>query len=670
MAQSDLITPPSRPAHAARRPTALPPAVDASGAERAWILGVTLARQGQHLEALVPLQSAVLAAPAVALYWINLASVQQRLRRVDEALVSARRAFALDPASEVACHLLAEMLRLGNRNAQALQVLRALAPLTPRSPRHALLEGAVLMALGDWQQAAMAFLQVLATTPSNTEAYQQLGYAFAKLGRHSDAAECFRAVAIIEPHELSAALNAAHHADWACDWSAGAGDHARVQKSLSLQRGRTDTPAFSPFALLPMNDDAALHLRAATLQAARVARTVRQLVGWRAPAPGPAGHPQAAQALRSGRLRVGFVSADFRQHATSLLLVQTLERLPRERFEVVLYSNGADDGSPLRRRVEAAADRFVECATLSAVEQARQISDDGIALLIDMAGFTQGHRQPVFALRPAPVQALWLGYPGSSGSDFIDYIVGDPVLTPLSNEADFSECIAQLPLCYAPSDAQREQPEALSRADCGLPAAAFVFACFNQSYKISEAMFQRWCRILQRVPDSVLWLLVPQPEIQQALRGAAAGQGVDEARLIFAPFVTPSRHLARMPQADLFLDTFPYGAHTTCSDALWMGLPVLTQIGRSFASRVAASLLGAVGLPEGGVEDGAVYEERAVQLALSGLQLRDWREHLRARRLELPLFDNQRFTSELAALFERMVGRWERGLTPTHLPAS
>jgi len=307
---------------------------------------------------------------------------------------------------------------------------------------------------------------------------------------------------------------------------------------------------------------------------------------------------------------------------------------------------------------------------LSTAEQAARIRADGVAILVDMSGFTASSRLAMFALRPAPIQALWLAYPSTTGSDFIDYVVGDPVLTPLDHAEDFSERIAQLPVCYEPTDELREHPEPSSRAVSGLPDDAFVFACFNQSYKITEDVFSRWCRILQRVPGSVLWLLVPQEHIQQALRMRAAERGIDVARLIFAPFVQPIEHLARLPNADLFLDTFPYGAHTTCSDALWMGLPVLTQIGRSFSARVAASLLEAVELPQLVVRTADEYEELAVRLATDGTSLIAMRTHLVERRLELPLFDNERFTAELGALFTRMFERWSHGQAPEALPAA
>jgi protein O-GlcNAc transferase len=652
------------------RTGAAPAGQGGAAAQQAWNQGVAKVRAGQDREALPLFVRATQLAPGVALYWLNRSGAERRLHHAADAIASAREAFTLGTDNPLACQMLAELLRLNNRDAEALKVLRALDPATPRDAQHWLLEGSALMALREWQEAAVAFLQVLQLKPAHIDAYMQLGFALANLRRYGEAAECFRTVTMVEPAEFGAAVYAAHYAAWACDWTQGSEDHARLVTALALQEGRAEPPAFSPFCLLSMNDDAALHLRAASMEGARIARVARQATDWIAPAPGPAGWPQVVAALDQGRVRLGFVSADFRTHATSLLLVQTLERLDRSRFEVVLYSHGPDDGTPLRRRMEAAADRFVDCTTMNATEQVARIRADGIALLVDMSGYTQSTRLSVFALRAAPVQALWLAYPSTTGSDFIDYLIGDPVLTPMAHAADFSEKIAQLPLCYEPTDERREHPEPVeTRAECGLPDDAFVYACFNQSYKITEEVFSRWCRILQQVHGSVLWLLVPQPEIQTALHARAAERGIDPARLIFAPFVSPSQHLARLPQADLFLDTFPYGAHTTCSDALWMGLPVLTQTGRSFSARVAGSLLHAVGLPELAVETAEDYETLAVQLARDRVALTDIRDHLWDQRRELPLFDNGRFTAEFGALAERLVRHWQAGGAPVAQPA-
>jgi predicted O-linked N-acetylglucosamine transferase (SPINDLY family) len=656
---------PLDPKAAAVRPSDRRPALrGAPEAQRAWTRGVALVRQRRLAEALQQFGRAARISPAVSLYWLNHASTLRKLGRSGEAIASARRAFELDPSSEPACLLLAELLRLAHREDEALAALEGLDAEVDRSVEHSMLRGAALMALERWQDAAVAFLDVLASRPADIESYQQLGFALSKLARYGEAAECFRTIAVLEPAHLGAAIYAVHYAAWACDWRNGDEDLARLVGALGM-RDETRGIAFSPFCILAMNDDAAMHRRVAAIEAARIAREVRR----GSAAQRRTDHAEARAALARGRIRIGFVSADFRLHATSLLLVQTLERLDRRRFEVVLYSHGADDRSALRARLVAAADEFVDCTKMDIGAEAGRIRADGITLLIDLSGYTAGSRLGVFALRPAPVQALWLAYPSTTGSDFIDYVIGDPIVTPLEHAEDFSEKIAQLPLCYEPTDEQREHPAPSTRALHGLPADAFVFASFNQSYKITEEMFGRWCRILERVPHGVLWLLVPQAEIREALAARAAERGVDPQRLIFAPFVDQTAHLARLPLADLFLDTFPYGAHTTCSDALWMGLPVLTRIGRSFSARVAPSLLDAVGLSALVAADGEGYEAMAVRLAGSPAELAALRDHLRENRLSLPLFDNRRFTLELGALFERLVRHWESGAAPQPMAA-
>jgi predicted O-linked N-acetylglucosamine transferase (SPINDLY family) len=639
----------------------------AGAGQQHWQRGVALARQGQLGAALLAFEKATRRAPRVAMYWLNLASTQRKLGQVLDALSSGQRAFALEPQNEVACHFLAELLRLQSRDEEALRVLQGLAPEVVRSARHWLLEGAVLMNLQRWPEAASAFLNLLALKPADTDAYQQLGFSLAYMKRYGDAAECFRTINILDPGDLSAAVYAAHNAAWACDWANVLDDQRRLQHAVAQLQPGSMVGAFSPFCVLSMDDDPVWHRQAAALEARRVQAGMAALGA----GPRHTAWPVAERALsEGGRIRVGFVSGDFREHATSMLLVQTLEALPRERFEVLLYSHGQADETALRQRMVAAADHFIECGQTTPVAQVQRIHDDGIHVLVDLSGYTANTRIGVFAQKPAPVQVLWLAYPSTIGGDFMDYVVGDPVLTPLNHAHHFAEHIAQLPVCYEPTDELRAHPEPLDRAACGLPEDAFVFACFNQSYKITEPVFNRWCRILARVPGSVLWLLVPQPEIQAALLERAAERGLDPARVLFAPFVDPLDHLARLPQADLFLDTFPYGAHTTCSDALWMGLPVLTQQGQSFSARVAASLLHAVELPELVVHDEQAYEDRAVALATERTELACMREHLWNNRRDLPLFDNQRFTGELAALFERMVGRWQQGLPPEALPAA
>jgi protein O-GlcNAc transferase len=633
-----------------------------------WLSGVEFGREDRLTEAAEAFELAIGQAPTESLYWLNLASVRRRQHMIEDAVRCARRSFELDPHSILACHLLAELLRVTNRTLPALQVLQALHPDVERDVQHLLLETALNMTLGSWQAAAASAVKVLELEPAHLEAYQQLGFAFARLQRHSDAAECFRTVSLLEPQHGSIVYSS-HYSAWACDWAAVAKDEPVLQSVMATLGDGGVSTAVSPFCLLSLNDDAAMHLKGASIASGRLgaqARSNEFSSGWTAPLPGPEGFPLVTA---SPRCRVGFVSADFRSHATSILLVRTLERLDRSHFEVIIYSHGKDDDTPLRKRMEAAADQFVDTSEMSAGEQCQRIRDDGVMILIDMSGHTAASRLNVFALRPAPIQVLWLAYPSTTGADYVDYVIGDPILTPLEHAEDFTEKIAQLPVCYEPTDDLREHPKPSSRAGAGLPEDAFVFACFNQSYKITEPVFDRWCRILHRVPNSVLWLLVPQASIQVVLRAEAVARGIAAERVIFAPFAKSIAHMARLPLADLFLDTFPYGAHTTCSDALWMGLPVVTQIGRSFSARVAASLLNAVGMPELVVGNGRDYEELAVLIANDEVAYRDIRTHLADNRMSLPLFDNARFSAEVAALFKRMEQRWRDGLAPEALPA-
>lgn len=640
-------------------------------AHQHWTQGVTALRQGRTAQAVSHFRKATELAGQVSLYWLNLASAQRKFGRDADAAQSARRAFELDRTSEPAALLLAELLRRRQRPDEALAVLNAIDAATPKSTQRWLLTGALQMACQDWQAAAMSFLQVLAERPADIESYIQLGFAFVNLRRHGEAAECFRTVSILEPAHLSSAVYAAHHAAWVCDWGQGAEDLQRLHQAFERQAQTPDRTSFSPFCLLSMDDDPAMHRRGAEIEAARMTAELQSMAS-REGLPAPGDFPKARAALAAdGRIRLGFLSADFRTHATSILLVQTLERLPRDRFEVTLYMHGRDDASPLAARIRAAADRFVDCREMTPTEMTTAIRNDAITLLVDLSGYTGETRVGVLALRAAPVQVLWLAYPSTLGGQLADYVIGDPILTPMAHQPHFAEQIAQLPLCYEPTDELREHPEPVDRAACGLPEDAFVFACFNQSYKITEPVFAAWCRILDRVPGSVLWLLVPQEEIQAALRAQAVARGIDASRVIFAPFVELSDHLARLPQADLFLDTFPYGAHTTCSDALWMGLPVLTRTGQSFPARVAASLLNAVGLPEMAVDSAEAYEARAIALATTDRDaLTAMRDHLWDNRRDLPLFDNERFTAELAAMFERIAARWQQGLPPAPLAAA
>jgi predicted O-linked N-acetylglucosamine transferase (SPINDLY family) len=346
-----------------------------------------------------------------------------------------------------------------------------------------------------------------------------------------------------------------------------------------------------------------------------------------------------------------------------------LERLDRSRFETVLYSSGPDDGSALRARIAAAADRFVDIRGSADAEAAARIRDDGIDLLVDLMGHTRGHRLGVFAARPAPVQLGFLGYPSTTGANFIDYFVGDAITAPLGHEAHFSEKIVQLSGSFQPNGRGRPLPQPMARADAGLPDDAFVMCAFNHTYKIGPQAFDTWCRVMQRVPRAVLWLKETNRQLHDNIRREAVARGVAPERIVFAPVVTYDAHFSRLALADVFVDTWPYNAHTTAADALWAGVPVLTLPGESFASRVAASVLAAVGLEGlamGSIDD---YESALVTMARDPEVLAGLRAHLVDNRLALPLFDSPAYTRRFEALLATLWQRWCRGEVPAHLEA-
>ena len=366
-----------------------------------------------------------------------------------------------------------------------------------------------------------------------------------------------------------------------------------------------------------------------------------------------------------GEIRLGYLSADFRDHATAHLTAALFAQHDRSRFEVVGYSLGADDGSAVRRRVVDAFDRFVDLHDLSSAAAAQRIHADGIDVLVDLNGYAQNGRPQILAQRPAPIQVNYLGYPGTMGARFIDYIIVDPVVVPMDQQAFFTERLVHLPDCYQANDSRRAMAEAApSRAACGLPKHGFVYCCFNNPSKITPTIFALWMRLLLAHPGSVLWLLQSNLLMVSNLRHEAATRGVAPERLVFAPPLPLAEHRARHRQADLMLDTLPYGAHTTMSDALWAGLPAVTCLGDTFAGRVGASLLRAAGLPDLVTTTLADYETLARNLAARPQELAAIGERLTRNRATAPLFDTARFTRHIEAAYGRMCEMRRAGTAP------
>ncbi|WP_310209828.1 N-acetylglucosamine transferase [Caulobacter sp. BE264] len=452
----------------------------------------------------------------------------------------------------------------------------------------------------------------------------------------------------IDPHAMDVIGQLVANRLAQCKWPA-------VQPTERLSRATLLT-GVNPLSVAAYSDDPLLQLGAANRFIEREAKTsAEQIRNDRRDAPID---------LTGRRPRIGYISSDLRDHAVGYLMAELFEVHDKSKVEVFAYYCGPESSDGLNTRIRAAAEHFIDIRPMSDDEAAQRIVDDGIDILVDVNGHTRDARTAVFARRPAPILVNWLGYPGTMGSDYHHYIIGDPWIIPPEMELYYSEAVRRIP-CYQPNDRRRiVASEAPTRAEAGLPEDSFVFCCFNGTQKITPHVFDRWMEILKRTPGSVLWLLDSNPETNARLRDAAEVRGVDRTRLVFAPKMPNALHLARYPLADLFLDTTPYGAHTTASDALWMAVPVLTWSGRSFASRVCGSLVRSAGLPELVVDSAGAYVEKAVEIGSDRAHAQALRATLEANRDTCVLFDMDLLADKLETLYGEMIAEHQAGLRP------
>jgi predicted O-linked N-acetylglucosamine transferase (SPINDLY family) len=436
-----------------------------------------------------------------------------------------------------------------------------------------------------------------------------------------------------------------------CSWHDFDSDLERFERIVE-----SGTGAVAPFVFCVASSSALLQRRNAQLQTSHRRRRNSPLP----PLP----------SYEHERIRLGYFSADFHEHATAHLMAGLIESHDRTRFEVVGFSFGDSVRDSMRTRLEGAFDRFIEVDTIPDAAVAALARSLEIDIAVDLKGFTEDARPEIFAMRPAPIIVNYLGYPGTLGADYVDYLIADSVLVPEEDRQHYAEKIAYLPHSYQANDRKRPiAAETPSAADCGLPDRAFVFCCFNASYKITPEVFDVWCLLLNRIAGSVLWLLHDNAAAVKNLRAEAAARGIAPNRLIFAERLRLADHLARHRRADLFLDTLPCNAHTGASDALWAGLPILTCRGETFAGRVAASLLDSAGLPELITPNLEAYEEMALELAMNPERLARFKEKLAANRLTCPLFDTERFARAIESAYQTMWMRHRLGLPPEHMDA-
>lgn len=628
-----------------------------SRANKHWQAGTAHARAGRWPAAVLEFERAVKMAPLDPVYHLNLARAHARLNHNDAAIASAQRSFELDPASPLACRILSEYLTRQYRYTEAADCFDRLSADAPRDDEFYSAHGVALFSCGKLQESIAVFFKSLALKIDAPLVHYRLGLAFKDLNMKEEAAECFRTAVILDNGGVRAMALAllVHESAQACRWEHLADETSALREALK-NAAPEDGHLLSPFALIPIDSLPAEQRHVGKLRSQALGRALPRL-------------PPLPKQRAPGRVRLGYLSSDFYNHATAVLMIELLEQRDTQRFEVVLYSHSRDDGSALRQRVMAACDRFVEVSSLSDVALSQLIRADAIDILVDLKGHTRDSRFEILAARPAPLQVSYLGYPGTTGADYVDYVIGDPVVTPLSAETDFSEKIAQMPWSYQPNDRQRVRPVSKGRAACGLPDDAQVLCCFNQAYKITPAVADAWARILHLAPGALLWMLSWNDQAERNLLGELRRRGVDPSRVVFAPKLSLDDHLARLQCADIFLDTWPCNAHTTASEALWMGVPVLTLPGATFASRVAASLARATATEKLVCDSVDHYVKTAAALANDPVRLRAIQQRLADERMRLPLFDSAACARDLEALLLRMLDRHQRGLPPAHLAA-
>jgi protein O-GlcNAc transferase len=610
--------------------------------------GVALEQAGRFDSALASFDRALSIKPDYAEAFYNRGIVLLKIRRFDQALASYDQALAIRPDYAEAHANRAVTLMELNRLEDALTDFGRALALRPDYAEAFYNRGIALTRLERFEPALADYDSALAIVPDYPGALANRGIVLQVLRRHEEALAVFERVLAVRPDDSTVLSALTSSALETCDWKrtaavlAGMDSHT-VGRSVFI----------APFQLLFCSDDPSLQLECA-----------RRFAGSTLPA--PQRHPHAQR--QHDKIRIGYLSADFRNHPMAHLTAELFELHDRGRFDVVGIGFGPDDRSAIRARIVKGFDKFYDVRAKSDSDIAGLMRDAEIDIAIDLMGHTRNARAGILAHRPAPIQISYLGYPGSMGVDFIDYVLADPIVLPFDQQPFYTERIVHLPETYWVNGPVSEIPQcSLTRRQAGLPEHGLVFCCFNKAAKITAGVFEVWMRLLAKVEGSVLWLLRDNAAAERNLRGEAAALGIDPDRLIFADRMERDQHLARHRLADLFLDTMPYNAHTTASDALAAGLPVVTCLGSTFSGRVAASLLNAVGMP--GLVTGSLAEYETLVLRLSGDS--DFRARTVARleqnRKDFPLFDTDRFRRHLESAYEAMWQRWQRGEAPANL---
>jgi protein O-GlcNAc transferase len=596
-------------------------------------------------EALADCDMAIKLKPNYAVAHKNRGFALKELGRLDEALASYSKAIKYKPDFAEAYNNRGMALKELKRLDEALASYNKAIELKPDYAEAYMNRGIALWELNRLDEALASYNKAIEFKPDFAEAYSNRAMTLWGLKRLDEALASYSKAVELKPGVDYLLGYCLHAKMFVCDWR---NLNQEIQE-LQLQIEKSKT-ASSPFILLGLVDSAPLQRKCSEI----FTKEKRSSLQWGLAPTVP---------NRKHRITIGYFSADFHNHATAYLMAELFERHDHDRFRVLAFSFGRNSKSEMRERIKPNFEAFHDVGLMPDSEIAGLARKEEIDIAVDLKGFTKDSRKNIFASRLAPVQVNYLGYPGTMAADFIDYIIADPTLIPPECQEHYSEKVVYLPHSYQPNDRKREIAEKnFTRAELGFPKDGFVYCCFNNNWKITPDVFDLWMDVLKRTPTSVFWLLEDNKHAAENLRREAQVRGVEPDRLIFAGRMPMAQHLARHKCADLFLDTLPYNAHTTASDALWAGLPVLTRMGESFASRVAASLLNAIGLPELITTSAAEYERMAIDLAQNPVKLAAIKQKLSDNRLTMPLFDSQLYAKHLEAAYTAMHERYQSGL--------
>jgi len=566
--------------------------------------------------------------------------------RLDEVISCFQKILKAEPGNAEACYSMGIVLKKQGRLDQAISCFRNVLELRPDMADVHIYIGNILQTQDKFQDAIQSYQKALDLNPNSAIIYNNMGNILKDQGRLEEAISSYKKALRLNPNMPPACNNLLFQLQQACEWGEAEELGAKIDGMTKEAFARQEFSNEEPFINLTRHADPLLNFHLAKLWAKAVETRVLPL---------KRRSPFIHERLSGSRITVGYLSNDFYNHATAHLTLRLFGLHNRDTFRVLCYSYGKDDGSSYRKQIEQDCDKFVDIRAMNIGEAAKRIYEDHVDILVDMKGYIGGNRMDICALRPAPVQVSYLGFPGTAGADFFDYIIADKIVIPQNHRACFSENIVCMPHCYQINDNMQTIAEKeWGKADFCLPGDAFVFCSFNRPYKIEPLMFDMWMRILRNVPGSVLWLLPGNETAKKNLRKEAEARDVNPERLVFTEMLPKDKHLARHRLADLVLDTRIYNGHTSTSDAMWAGVPVITLQGTHFASRVSSSILTAIGLPELITHSPEEYEALAVRLATHPEELNGIRQKLAKNRFTTPLFDTPRFVRHLEEAYKEI----------------